>query len=162
MGGNPWGGVSGKPGYRPGLNCKEYAAVSFICGKQTSHSLPRTETGPARVCLKREQALASPELHIARVAARVRAGGHAIAEEKIRARWQSSVRNLIALLPYTTRVQVYDNSAQAHPGETIPDPGLLAQAEHGQLVWPHDTAHLSATPNWAKPILEAMLTGNRP
>jgi len=102
--------------------------------------------------------LASPDLHIARVRARVRAGGHDIPEDKIRARWRSSIGNLIALLPYTTRVQVYDNSATILSGASIPDPLLLAQAEHGQLVYPHEVAQLAATPDWAKPILEAMLT----
>ena len=41
--------------------------------------------------------LASPELHIARVQARVAAGGHAIPEAKIRERWTASIANLIAL-----------------------------------------------------------------
>ena len=60
--------------------------------------------------------LASLELHLLRVAQRVEAGGHAIAEQKIRERWVASRANLIKLLPHLARLQVFDNSAQAAPG----------------------------------------------
>src|SRR5205814_546742 len=43
--------------------------------------------------------LASPELHIGRVAARVRSGGHDIPERDIRRRYEHSRLNLIHLLP---------------------------------------------------------------
>jgi len=103
--------------------------------------------------------LATPELHIARVRARVLAGGHDIAPGKIRARWYSSIQNLIALLPYAARVQVYDNSAQVAPGAVLPDPVLLAQWQNGALSYPDQITLLRTTPDWAKPILEAMLQG---
>ncbi|MHC1481789.1 hypothetical protein ACYJW8_16265, partial [Frateuria aurantia] len=44
--------------------------------------------------------LATVELHIARVAARVAAGGHDIPVEKIHARFDSARENLLDLLPY--------------------------------------------------------------
>lgn len=101
--------------------------------------------------------LASPELHIARVAARVRAGGHDIPEARIRERYPASLQNLIALMPRIAHLQVYDNSAQAAPGTAIPDPLLVAEMREGQLVWPTDLEALRRTPQWAKPVLEAAL-----
>ncbi len=57
--------------------------------------------------------VASVELHLQRVAARVAAGGHAIAEHKIRERFDASRANLITLLPHLAVLHVYDNSAPA-------------------------------------------------
>ena len=49
---------------------------------------------------------------MARVAARVRLGGHAVPEETIRRRYRSGLRNLFSLYrPLTTTWRVYDNSA---------------------------------------------------
>ncbi len=102
--------------------------------------------------------LSSPEHHIARVKARVMAGGHDIPEAKIRERWQTSLQNLIALLPHLAQLQVYDNSVEAAVGETIPDPLLLAEMRSGKLSWPTTLKSLQATPQWAKPLLEAALS----
>ncbi|HOB65168.1 AAA family ATPase [Ottowia sp.] len=101
--------------------------------------------------------LASPELHIARVQARVAAGGHAIPEAKIRERWTASIMNLIALLPDLAEVRVFDNSASVAPGEPVPDPVPVAVFQCGRLVSPapDDAAQLSCTPDWAKPVLAA-------
>ncbi len=100
-------------------------------------------------------ALASPEQHIARVRARVAAGGHDIPEAKVRERWTTSLRNLIALLPHLAQLQVYDNSAEAAPGSPVPDPVLVAEMQGGRLVAPTTLAALQRTPDWAKPLLEA-------
>lgn len=105
--------------------------------------------------------LATPELHIARVAARVRAGGHDIPEAKIRERYPAALANLIALLPRIAHLQVYDNSAQAAPGAPIPDPLRVAEVRHGVLTWPLDLDTLRRTPAWAKPVLEEALSGAR-
>lgn len=102
--------------------------------------------------------LASPELHIARVQARVAAGGHDIPEARIRERYPAALRNLIALMPHLAHLQVYDNSAEAAPGEPIPDPVLVAETKSGQLVWPTDVESLARTPGWARPLLEAALS----
>mgnify|MGYP006955219873 CR=1 FL=1 len=80
--------------------------------------------------------LASPELHIARVQARVAAGGHAIPETKIRERWTASIANLIALLPDLAEVRVFDNSASVAQGEPVPDPVPVAVIQRGRLIWP--------------------------
>ena len=105
--------------------------------------------------------LATPELHLARVQARVAAGGHAIAEAKIRERWNASVANLIALLPHLAEVRLFDNSASVPPGEAAPDPVPVAVIQRGRLAWPAPDApaQLAATPDWAKPVLEAGLAG---
>ncbi len=102
--------------------------------------------------------LVSPELHIARVKARVAAGGHDIPEAKIRERYQTTLENLIVLMPSLTHLQVYDNSVEAALGEPIPDPILIAEMHVGKLVWPADPESLQSTPEWAKPLLEAALT----
>ena len=103
--------------------------------------------------------LATPELHIARVRARVAAGGHDIPEAKIRERCSSSMANLIALLPRAAQVRLFDNSATAAPGQPIADPLPVGVFQKGRLVWPaaHDAARLARTPAWARPVLEAGL-----
>ena len=102
--------------------------------------------------------LSSPELHIARVQLRAAAGGHAVPEALIRQRCRSALENLIALMPRLAQLQIYDNSATAGLGQAVPDPQLLAEMQAGQLVWPTELASLQATPDWAKPLLEAALS----
>ena len=104
--------------------------------------------------------LASPELHIARVQARVAAGGHAIPETKIRERWTASIAHLIALLPDLAEVRVFDNSTSVAPGESVPDPVPVARIARGRLMWPQPTdwQALRDTPDWAKPVVEATWT----
>ncbi len=101
--------------------------------------------------------LSSPEQHIARVSARVAAGGHDIPSDKIRERYLSALSNLLALMPHLKQLQIYDNSTDAAPGASLPDPLLLAQMESGKLTWPTDINALARTPDWAKPLLEAAL-----
>jgi len=103
--------------------------------------------------------LSSPEQHIARVQARVRSGGHPINEADIRRRWPLAQQNLVRLMPVLAQLQVYDNSADAAPGEAVPDPQLLLQMEDGQVLYPEpdDLVQLAATPAWAAPLLEAAL-----
>ena len=99
--------------------------------------------------------LESPELHIERVAARVRRGGHPIPEEMIRQRYERSRLNLIQLLPSLAELRVFDNSHHAEPeaGEA-PAPRLLLHLKAGRILGPDD---LSQTPSWAKPIVAAAI-----
>lgn len=99
--------------------------------------------------------LATPELHIARVRARVARGGHAIAEETIRRRFEHSRLNLIQLLPVLAALRVYDNSFEADPaaGET-PKPVLVLHRERGRILNPQD---LPRVPDWAKPVAAAAM-----
>ena len=101
--------------------------------------------------------LESVERHIARVRLRVRHGGHDIPEGRIRSRWSSARRNLIALLPRLAQLQLFDNSQEAAPGADIPEPVLLLEMKDGRVLHPErdDVMALEAMPDWAKPIVEA-------
>jgi predicted ABC-type ATPase len=103
--------------------------------------------------------LASVELHLQRVASRAALGGHDIPEAKIRERWVSSRRNLIALLPHLSHLQVFDNSAEAKLGRPIPEPRLLLEVVDGRLLTPDpgNPRQLAATPAWAVPLVEAAI-----
>ena len=99
--------------------------------------------------------LESPELHIARVKARVARGGHDIPEKDIRRRYEHSRLNLIELLPFLRALRIFDNSAEANPasGQT-PKPALVLFIERGKILEPKDLTH---TPAWAKPIVAAAM-----
>lgn len=103
--------------------------------------------------------LSSPELHIARVKARVAARGHDIPEEKIRERLPRAQENLLRLMPHLAYLKVYDNSLEAAEGDVVPDSHLVLEMEDGRLTWPGsaDLDALLQTPDWAKPLLEAAL-----
>jgi predicted ABC-type ATPase len=105
--------------------------------------------------------LSSPELHIARVGARVAAGGHPIPEEKIRERYPLAQLNLIKLMPHVSYIKVYDNSMQADADGTVPDPLLVLEMENGKVISPapDDLEALQRIPEWSKPVLEAALRG---
>jgi predicted ABC-type ATPase len=99
--------------------------------------------------------LATPELHIDRVRARVRKGGHDIAEADIRRRYRTSRLNLIHLLPKLAALRVYDNSTEADPDSgAVPRPRLLLHMRSGKVLGPQN---LARTPEWAKPIVAAGL-----
>ena len=99
--------------------------------------------------------LESSELHIERVAARVRWGGHSISDEMIRKRYEHSRLNLVQLLPLLTALRVYDNSQHADPeAGGVPTPRLVLHLEAGRILGPQN---LSQTPEWAKPIVAAAL-----
>lgn len=99
--------------------------------------------------------LASPELHLRRVRARVENGGHDIPEGKIRERWNGSRENLIRLLPLLHHLRVFDNSAEADPLRGLPPrPVLVLEMKERRITAPDDLSH---TPDWAKPILAAAI-----
>ena len=93
--------------------------------------------------------LTNAELHIARVHARVRRGGHDIPEERIRQRYARSLLNL-------TELRVYDNSEEADPDAgATPEPRLIVHLNRGKLL---NVCELASTPEWAKPIVLRALT----
>ncbi len=98
--------------------------------------------------------LTSAEQHLRRVAARVAAGGHDIAEAKIRERWVNSRLNLVRLLPHLAELMVWDNSAEADFSTGAPEPILLLHLRERAILAPKN---LSTTPEWAKPIVAAAL-----
>jgi predicted ABC-type ATPase len=99
--------------------------------------------------------LTGVDAHIERVRHRVGLGGHEIPEADIRRRYRHSRLNLIQLLPVLAEIRVYDNSAEADPAAGhAPQPMLVLHVNLGRIVGPPD---LSATPEWAKPIVAAAL-----
>lgn len=102
--------------------------------------------------------LTTPELHIARVRARVARGGHDIPEAAIRRRFEHSRLNLISMLPVLATLRVHDNSAEADPaaGKT-PLPVLVLHMARGRILNPQDLPHV---PGWAKPIAAAAMKIN--
>lgn len=99
--------------------------------------------------------LESLELHIARVRARVKQGGHDIPEAKIRERYHQSIWNLVQLLPRLTELIVYDNSEEAdpHSGDE-PNPKLILHVIKGKVI---SMCDLLKAPKWAKPLLMAAI-----
>ncbi len=99
--------------------------------------------------------LATPELHLRRIAARVAAGGHDIPEGKVRERFDASRANLVKLMPHLASLHVYDNSFEADPrAGRRPQPVLLLQMQAGRVI---AHAPLRSVPAWAKPVLAAAL-----
>lgn len=98
--------------------------------------------------------LAAPELHIARVRARVARGGHDIPESKIRERYDQSRVNLIHLLPWLTSLRLYDNSEEGDPATEGPRPKLILSLDEGRIV---QVLPMNEVPQWAKPIVTAAL-----
>ena len=96
--------------------------------------------------------LESPDLHVARVRARVARGGHDIPESLIRLRCERSPRNLVHLLPLLHEVELYDNSRDAAPGTRV-DPVRIASLQRRRL-----TLHLpfADVPVWSRPLVAAM------
>jgi predicted ABC-type ATPase len=103
--------------------------------------------------------LSSPELHMARVRARVARGGHDIPEEKIRQRYDRSRLNLIELMPRLTELRVFDNSfvADPHAGHA-PQPKLILHLAAGTIL---QRVELSRTPQWAKALVAAAVKISR-
>jgi predicted ABC-type ATPase len=95
--------------------------------------------------------LSSPELHLARVRARVARGGHDIPEEKIRERYDQSRMNLLELMQSLTELKVYDNSIEADPEVgRAPQPILILHLAEQRIVKMID---LPRTPGWARPLI---------
>lgn len=131
-----------------------FAFETTLGGKSISHTLLTAALAGAQVSVS-YVGLASPELHIARVARRVAAGGHSIPDDKIHERFVSSRANLVMLMPYLASLRVYDNSIEVDTRSgKMPRPILLLHMVEGKL---HANAHLGSIPNWAKPLMAAAL-----
>lgn len=99
--------------------------------------------------------LEGPELHVARVRARVAGGGHDIPEPKIRERYDQSRRNLIRLLPKLSELAVFDNSSQGDPAAGgTPSPLLVLSMRDRRIL---AACSLPEVPGWAKPVFVAAL-----
>lgn len=99
--------------------------------------------------------LATPELHLRRIQARVAAGGHDIPEAKVRERFDASRANLVRLMPHLASLRLFDNSHEADPrAGRKPRPVLLLQMQEGRAM---SHAPLPEVPAWARPLLAAAL-----
>lgn len=97
--------------------------------------------------------LNSVELHIERVAARVARGGHAIAQDLIRSRYITSMRNLCRLTPGLSQLAVFDNS-NVLDDNGQPDIRRLLYVVDGEV------RELDKNmPDWAKPVAAVSLRG---
>ena len=99
--------------------------------------------------------LSSVDHHIARVAQRVAAGGHAIPEPRIRERWVKAPLHLIEMMPSLHELRVFDNSVEAEPGHPVQDPRLVLHLQRDGVQFPVTLMDLQRTPAWAKPIVKA-------
>ena len=97
--------------------------------------------------------LASPELHIARVRARVGRGGHEIPEAKIRERYPKSLANLVSFIGSAAQVHVFDNSVESAEG--LPQTIRVFRVRGERIVEPDLETLMTQTPNWAKPVVAA-------
>jgi predicted ABC-type ATPase len=72
-------------------------------------------------------ALRNADEHVARVKARVEAGGHDVPQDKIRSRWEGSHRQLAAFASRVDHLLVYAN-------EKVGEPELIAEKDGGTLT----------------------------
>lgn len=99
--------------------------------------------------------LESADLHVRRVRARVRRGGHDIPEERIRQRYTSSRANMVRLIPHVAELRVLDNTREADPATgDRPEPKPILHLKAGRLPY---LCPLTDLPTWAKPIVQAAL-----
>jgi predicted ABC-type ATPase len=98
--------------------------------------------------------LDSPDRHLSRIYSRVARGGHDIPEEKVRARYIASCRNLVRWMPHLSRLTVYDNTVEADPASgQAPKPRLLLDVSAGSVIFPETQQDLRHTPAWAQPLV---------
>ncbi len=88
------------------------------------------------------------ELSVARVAARVRHGGHEVPEDKIRQRFDRLWPLVRAAISVVNEATIYDNSGRA--------PVVLAEFTHGVLSWRPGTA----PPSWLPASLSELVDGD--
>lgn len=94
--------------------------------------------------------LANVELHLQRVAQRVRRGGHDIPEDKVRERYDNSRNNLLQFIGTAANMRVWDNSAQTMDGR--PNPIEIFSIKNRTLQLGKHMS-LAQVPDWAKPLL---------
>ena len=98
--------------------------------------------------------LASPELHIQRVAERVERGGHDIPEARIRERFNSSRGNLLKFIGTRAEIRVWDNTTQTADGSPSPVEIFRVQNRKVQVLDRQQPPHTIA---WAQPLLAKAL-----
>jgi predicted ABC-type ATPase len=86
----------------------------------------------------------SPEINVARIAQRVKEGGHTVPTEKIISRYSKSIAQCAAVVSIVDRAYIYDNSVEDVA------PALLFRTENGVLK----KFYRTPVNDWAKPIFE--------
>ncbi len=133
--------------------------------QHNTHYTFETTLGGQSICSKLKEAidngiqvkivfvgLASAKLHMQRVQARVKKGGHDIPQEKIAQRYTNSKLNLIELIHHgVDELVVWDNSAELLDGK--PEPQKIFHFRHGSWIIPPD----KSCPDWAKSIASAAI-----
>lgn len=139
---------------RQAMATRQSFAFETTLGGQsiTQHLLQACETHDVMIWYC---GLRDPQLHLDRIKLRVQNGGHDIPQAKVLQRWDTSLRNLIILMPSLAHLRVYDNSASVKKGEAIGEPKLLLEMHAGKRLYPATLADAVDTPEWAKPALEA-------
>jgi predicted ABC-type ATPase len=133
---------------------QNFAFETTLGGKTITSLLDRAVSAGLQVRLW-FVCLATPELHIQRVRARVLLGGHDIPEQRIRERYERSRENLLRLLPKLTELRLYDNSFEAALRRHVaPRPKLVLHCRAGRIV---SSCPPAETPGWAKPIVEVAI-----
>jgi len=86
----------------------------------------------------------SVDINVDRVSKRVQSGGHNVPEDKIRSRYENTMRLLPEILALSTKARVYDNSANDAT------PILAIVLEENRLTLEYDA------PEWATDVFEKM------
>ncbi len=165
-----WLETSFKRGFRPSKPTRVPGSLGLARYNEPSTT---TRTSPSKLrsavprlrasCTKRSTpdlrftfayvGLASPQLHIARVRARVGRGGHEIPEAKIRERYPKSLANLVSFIGTAAEVHVFDNSAESADG--LPQAIRVFRMRGERIIEPDLETLMTQTPNWAKPVVAA-------
>ncbi len=92
--------------------------------------------------------LANAELATRRIEQRTTAGGHDVPRDRVASRFERSLKNLAAAIPFVPTVELYDNSAIDEPYRPVATfkAGALASRMSGAL------------PKWARGIVPAKRT----
>lgn len=138
---------------------EHFSFETTLGGRSIVEELHRAIEAGLKVCIW-YVGLASAQLHIARVRARVARGGHDIPEAKIRERYPKSLANLISLVGKAAEVHVFDNSTESPDG--VPQAQLVLRMRGRKLVEPDPQTLLRLSPEWAKPVVAAVLRVNAP
>lgn len=131
---------------------ENFAFETTLGGRTIVQELHRAIEAGLDVCIW-YVGLATPELHIARVRARVASGGHHIPTAKIRERYPKSLANLVSLIGRAAEIHVFDNSTESPDG--LPAAQLVFRLHGEKLVDPDLQTLLMRSPEWAKPLVAA-------
>jgi len=135
-------------------NNEDFSFETTLGGNTIARGLHQAIKAGLKICIW-YVGLASPELHIARVRARVGRGGHEIPEAKIRERYQKSLANLVSFIGAATEVHVFDNSAESADG--LPQTMRVFRMRGERIIEPDLETLMTQTPNWAKPVVAAIV-----